>query len=126
MTVGVVFIRRVVHLKRDLDTSVYSKHRVRVPRSARSLKQRNINKSSLIKPPSINISPKLVRVVRHDLFNIRLLHVVPSIRIWVAIRICHIGTPSLECWRTLGCRVIIVSELKSVGITFVSVILQLQ
>jgi hypothetical protein len=45
MTVGVVFIRRVVHLRRDLDTSVYSKHRVRVPRSARSLKQRNVMKS---------------------------------------------------------------------------------
>lgn len=126
MTVCEVFIRCVVDLKWDLDTFVNCKHSVWVSRMACSLKQRHINERSLIKPPSIDISPELVSVVGHDLFNIRLLQILPTICVWVAICICYICTPSVECWRTLGRKVIIVRELKSGWITFVNVILQLQ
>ena len=126
MTEGEVFIRRVVDLKWNLGTFVEGNHSFWVRCTACSLKQRHINESSLIKPPSIDICSEFVSVVGHDLFNVRLFQILPTIRIWITIRICHICTPSVECWRAHGCSVIIVSKLKSVGITFVDVILQLQ
>jgi hypothetical protein len=112
MAKGVVLIRSIVDLKRDLDTVVNSKHRIRITFTTCAFKQRSICVLSLVKPPSINKFPVLGCVVSNNFFHIRRLTIVPVVLVRVTVCVVHVGTPPIERRGASGRLVIIMGRFQ--------------
>ena len=111
MTIGIVLIRSIVDLQRDLDSVVNRKDRSRVSDSTCCFDKCSIDKGSLIKPPSVNGRPVLVGIVGNDLLGICLLQILETVQVRIAVCGVHVCAPAVKGGRALGNSVIIMGEL---------------
>ena len=78
----------------------------------RGFKQFSISVRSLVKPPSINVSPVFVCVETKNIIHIRRLAIFPVVIVRVAVCLINVGTPTIERRGASGRRVIIMGTYK--------------